>query len=261
MDELILRALLSCVAISLTASVAGGLTVFRRASFLIAGASHSALAGAALSVLLTSIGYDVNYFLLALIFAILAAMLASYTSAADINTGIAISFALSMCLTAIFLSATREYASKAWQLFFGDLLLLTDSDVILIMVSTSVLLTISGIFYHKFLFVSFDPEGAEAFGIRVKLVDNILIALISLSVVSVMKAVGAILVFAIFIAPAASAKVLSKSVTSVFLISFLISMFSLLTGLLVSLSLPIPAGAFAALVVSVIYVFSSLPIR
>ncbi len=258
MDELLLRALLSCVAISLTASVAGSFTVFRRASFLVAGASHSALAGAALAVLLNSMGYGVSYFTLSLIFAVLAAVIASYTSTDDINTGIAISFALSMCLTALFLSATREYASKAWQLFFGDLLLLTDFDVLLIMISTSVLLMVSGIFYHRFLFVSFDPEGAEAFGVRVKVIDNVLIALISLSVVSVMKAVGAILVFAIFVAPAASARIFAKSVNSVFLISFLISLSSLLFGLAVSLSVPIPAGAFAALIVSLIYVFSSL---
>jgi ABC-type Mn2+/Zn2+ transport system permease subunit len=258
LDEFLLRAVISSVAIALTASVAGTLTVFRKTSFLVAGASHSALAGASLAVLLNSLGYDVNYFAMALVFATFAAFLASYSSrSGDINTGIAISFALSMCLTAVFLSATREYASRAWQLFFGDLLLLSDSDVFLILGSTSVLLTITALFYHKFLFISFDPEGAAAFGLNIRLMDNLLITLISISVVSAMKAVGAILVFAIFVAPAATAKIFASKIEFVFYLSMMIAGGCLMFGILLSLFVPIPAGAFAALVASLIYFISA----
>ncbi len=255
MDELLLRSLIACLAVSLSASVAGSLTVFRRASFLIAGAAHSALAGAAIAVLL---GIGVYYFPLASAFAAFVAVLASYSAKrGDINTGIAVSFAFSMSLAAIALSMTREYAAKAWQLFFGDMLLLTELDIAIISLSTSALLAIAAVYYYKFIFVSFDPEGAEAANINVSLVDFLLIALISLSVVSALKAVGAILVFAIFVAPAAAAKEVAKSVSGVFYLSFAISLCSLLVGIAISFAYALPAGALAALVASLIYFAAS----
>jgi ABC-type Mn2+/Zn2+ transport system permease subunit len=259
MDELILRALIAAFAVSLASSVAGSLTVIRGAPFLVAGSSHSALAGAALAVLLSSAGFPVDYFFVALVFAVISAILASYAARfGDINTGVAISFALSMSLATLFLSMTREYASKAWTLFFGDLFLLTEHDVFLLVSSTSIALLISSLFYHRFIFISFDPEGAEAFGVNVKLTDYLLLSLISLSIVSALKAIGAILVFAMFVAPAATAKEVAKNLSHIFYISFAIAFLALVSGILVSSVYPVPAGAFAALISSLIYFLTVL---
>lgn len=254
MDELLIRSLITSFCIALNASVAGTLTVFRKASFLIAGAAHSAFAGAAVAIFVTSFGFSIHYFPLAVAFAILAAILATLSARfGDINTGIAVSFALSMSLAVIVLSRTREYAAKAWQFMFGDLLLLTVNDIVIITVFTSILLLIASFFYYKFLFISFDPDGAEAMGISVKRIDMLLIALISSSVVSAMKAVGAILIFALFVAPAASAKEIGKKTNEILLISFIIAFFSLIAGILISLTYLIPAGAFAAFITSLCY--------
>jgi len=254
--DILLRSLIACLAVSLSSSVAGSMTIFRKASFLVAGASHSALAGAAVAVFLNSIGFELYYFPMALAFASLAALLASYSARrGDINTGIAVSFAFSMSIAVIALSATKEYASKAWQLFFGDMLLLTDTDIVVISVSTSILLIFAAIYYYKFIFISFDPEGAEASNVNLHVVDLLLITLISISVVSALKAVGAILVFAIFVAPAAAAREVGRSIESVFYFSFIIALMSLLIGLGISSILPIPAGALAALLVSSLYFF------
>ena len=259
MDELIIRSLIASVCISLNASVAGTLTVFRKASFLIAGAAHSAFTGAALALLLTSLGLSIHYFPLAVAFAILAAVLATLSARfGDINTGIAVSFALSMSLAVIFLSMTREYASKAWQFMFGDLLLLTLEDIVIITASTSILLLVASFFYYKFLFISFDLEGAEAMGIDVKKLDLLLIALISTSVVSAMKAVGAILIFALFVAPAASAREVGKTTNEILVYSFAIAFSSLIIGIAVSLMFSIPAGAFAAFITSLCYFILAL---
>ncbi len=248
-----LRALVATLAIALNASAAGTLTVFRRASFLIAGSSHSALAGVALAIYFSSIGFEVDYFPPALILAIISAVLAA--NSRDINTGIAISFALFMSIAVLFLSMTREFAAKAWTFLFGDLLLLTDFDLFLMSVSTSLIITAVVVLYKYFIFVSFDPDGAYAFGIDVKLIDYILVSLISVSVVSTLKAIGAVLVFAMFVAPAASAKEIAKNLYQVFYIAFIISLLSIVLSIFVSMSYPIPAGAFAALVVSLIYFF------
>ncbi len=262
MDELLLRSILVALAVSLSASVAGTLTVFRRASFLVAGAAHSALAGAAIAIFLNSTGLNVHYFPLSLAFATLAALLASQSARkGDINTGIAISFALSMSVAVLALSATREYAARAWQLFFGDLLLLTQEDVVITAVSTSLLLVTAAMMMHKFIFVSFDPEGAEAAGINVTAIDSVLIALISLSVVSALKAIGAVLVFALFIAPSAAAREIAGGVAGTFYLSFIFAITALVAGIAASFTIAVPAGSFAALIVSVLYFLLALKRR
>lgn len=259
MDELLIRSLIATLCIALNASVAGSLTVFRKASFLIAGAAHSAFAGAAIAIFLTSLGFAIHYFPLAVVFAILAAVFATLSARfGDINTGIAVSFALSMSLAVIVLSRTKEYAAKAWQFMFGDLLLLTPEDIVIITISTLLLLLITSFFYYGFLFISFDPEGAEAMGINVKILDLLLIGLISTSVVSAMKAVGAILIFALFVAPAASSKEIGKNTNEILLISFLIAFLSLIAGIGVSLIYSIPAGALAAFLTSIFYFLLTL---
>jgi len=251
-DEYI-RAFIATLAIAINASAAGTLTVFRRASFLIAGASHSALAGVALAIFLSSFGFKIGYFFPALIFAVVSAILAANSK--DLNTGIAITFALSMSIAVLLLSMTKEFAAKVWTFLFGDLLLLTDFDLFLMTASTSLVVLILVILYRHFLFVSFDPEGADAFGINVKLIDYTLVSVISISVVAALKAIGAILVFAMFVAPAAASKEIARNIAEVFYISFVIAALSVLISVFISMSYPIPAGAFAALIVSIIYFF------
>lgn len=254
MDELIVRAIIASFIVALNASLAGSFTVFRRASFLVASSSHSALAGVSLALLLNSIGFEVHYFIFAMIAAILFSILAANAArSGDINTGIAVSFSLSMAIAAILLSMTRNAASSAWQFLFGDILLLTVGDFALITISTAFILLATSIFYHKFLLISFDPAASEALGLNVHLYDSLLIAIISASVVVALKAVGAVLVFSIFIAPSSAAKVLGRSVKSVILISFAITVFCLYAGILSSFYLKIPSGAVAAAIASAIY--------
>jgi len=253
MDELLIRAIIASVFIAINAAIAGTLTVFRRASFLVAGSAHSALAGVALALFLNSIGFSIHYFALALLAVIFAALLSAKAARyGDVNTGIAIAFALSMALAVIFISMTRNYGN-AWQFLFGDILLLTDEDFVLISISTSFIIIATSLFYYKFLFISFDPDGANAAGINVGLYDFLLISLISISVVSALKATGAILAFSIFIAPSATAMEIGKSTRAVFGISLAIALFSLYSGLALSYSYPLPAGALAALVASLLY--------
>lgn len=258
MDDLLIKAIIASAFIAINASIAGTLTVFRRASFLVAGSAHSALAGVAVALFLNSIGFEMHYFAFALLAAIFAALLSARASKyGDINTGIAIAFALSMAVAVIFISMTRNYGN-AWQFLFGDILLLTDEDFVLIAISTSIILIATSFFYYKFLFISFDPDGAEAAGINVHLYDFLLISMISISAVSALKAVGAILVFSIFIAPSATAMEIGKSTRAVFGLSLAIALFSLYFGLALSYSYPLPAGALAALIASLLYFVTAL---
>lgn len=250
MDKILLSAFL----ISLLVAISGNLAVFRRASFLVAGVAHSALAGVALSLLLTSMGLELDYFVVAVAIAIVFAILASLVSKfSDIDTGIAISFALSMSLAVIFLSMIRGMSAKVWSFLFGEILLITTQDLVYLTFSATIAVIIFGFLYEKLIFFLFDPEGAEASGINSKLLDLILVTIIAISVVSALRSVGAILAYSIFVAPAAIAKEFSKSVKQSLVIAFAISMVSLILGILASLLFPVSASALAAFIASALY--------
>ncbi|MCS7144011.1 MAG: metal ABC transporter permease [Archaeoglobaceae archaeon] len=251
------KILLSVLLISLLVSISGSLAIFRKASFLIAGVAHSALAGVALSILLSSIGINNDYFILAISFAVVFAILASFASKfSDIDTGIAISFALSMSLAVIFISMIRNLSTKVWAFLFGELFLITMQDLIYLSFSAIVVILIFGALYDKFLFFLFDPEGAEASGINSKLLDLILVAIIAISVVAVIRAVGAILAYSIFVAPCAIARDFSRSITQNIILSFLIAFASLILGISIAFFVPISASALGAFIASGFYLIT-----
>ncbi|MEM0350729.1 MAG: iron chelate uptake ABC transporter family permease subunit [Archaeoglobaceae archaeon] len=243
--------------ISMISSISGCLSVFRKASFLIASVSHSALAGVAFSLLLSSYGIEIDYFIVAIAFAtILSAIATLLSKFHNIDVGISISFALSMSLAVIFLSLSKNFAAKLWNFMFGELYLLTEKDFLYLVISAILVLLFFVFFYEKFLFYLFDPEGAEASGLNVKALDAILFAIITISVVSVVRSVGAILAYAIFIAPSAIGKKFARNVMQNLLYSFLITSLCLTSGFFISLLLPISASAISAFLASIIYLFA-----
>lgn len=247
--------IISLLLISAIVSISGTLVVFRKASFLVASVSHSALAGVAFSILLASFGFYENYYLFALLFAIISAFVAVYASKfREVDTGIAISFALFMSLMVIFLSFVKNVAAKIWTFFFGDLLLLTMQDLVYLSISAALVTLIFSFFYKKFIFFLFDPEGAEADGLNVLILDLLLTLVLCISIVAVMKAVGAILAYAIFIAPAAIAKEIAKSSKDVLVFTFITALTSLLAGSLASFAFQISASATSAFLASVAYI-------
>ncbi len=248
------RILLSAFLISLLVSISGNLAVFRRASFLVAGVAHSALAGVALSLLLSSFGLELDYFALAVAIAIAFAILASMVSKfSDIDTGIAISFALSMALAVIFISMIRGQSAKVWSFLFGEIFLVTTRDLVYLTFSATIAVLLFGLLYEKIIFLLFDPEGAEASGINSRIIDAVLVAIIAISLVSAMRAVGAILAYSIFVAPAAIAREFSKSVEQSLILTFAIAFASLIIGIMASILFPVSASALAAFIASALY--------
>jgi ABC-type Mn2+/Zn2+ transport system permease subunit len=255
------RAVAGVVIIAVNAAIAGSFTVFRNVSFLVAGASHSALAGAALFILLGFYGFQgffSNPLIGAMLFAIAVAFIAGYAPKEETNTAIGISFAMSMSLAILFISMMREYAARVWSLLIGDLFLLTSEDLYLMSFVTFLTLILAMLFYRAFLFISFDWEGATAFGLNAKNYNYLLLSIIAVSAVMLLKGVGAILVFAMLVAPAAAANEVASNIRDVFIYAFIIALFSGFAGIVISFPFEVSPGAIASLLATVIYFFSFL---
>lgn len=250
LDEFIMRAIIAILLLAVNASVAGSFVIFKNIPFLVAGASHAALAGSAMFIAIESY-IKINPVVGAIIFAIFVAFSAS--KARQANIAIGISFAFSMSLAVLFISFIKEQASRVWGLLFGDLLLITNEDIILMAIMTSIVIIISLLFSKEFIFISFDMEGAKAGGIKAEYFNYILLSIISISTVITMKAVGAILVYAMLVAPSASANKIANSISGVFIFSAFFASLAGFSGLIASFYLPFSPSAITALIATLIY--------
>jgi ABC-type Mn2+/Zn2+ transport system permease subunit len=252
----VLRALLGLLFISVNASLAGAFAAFRSATFLISGAAHAALAGAALVLVAGGAlaQSDISPVLGGAIFAIGLALLAAGSrdtqGQRETDVTIGVGFAFSMALAVLLISLVPDKAARVWGILIGDMLLLSSGDLWVLGVTTALVALCFVIFWRPFIFITFDMEGARAFGIRAAAYNYLLFALIGLSTAVLLKSVGAIVVFAMLAAPAATAKLLAHSVPRVMAYAFLIALLSGLIALLISNYLRFSVSGLAALIAS-----------
>ena len=251
-DVYIIRAIIAIFLLAINASIAGSFTIFKDVTFLVAGAAHAALAGASLAIAMAMyLNFNFDPIAGALIFAILIALFSAH--AKKTNIAIGIGFATSMSLAVLFISMIREQAARVWGLLFGDLLLLTDHDIIVMAITTIFILMLVIYFNKEFLFISFDSEGAMAAGINVKLFNYILLSVIAISTVVIMRGVGAILVYAMLVAPAAASNEISKSVLQVFSMAAIMALAAGFVGLTLAFYFNISPGAITSLIATLFY--------
>ncbi len=255
----VLRAMVALVLVALNAAFSGAFAGFRNSTFLISGASHAALGGAALVIVLESRGlsggidplYGAALFAVAL--SLIAGNAGSRGGKSDVDTAIGVGFAFAMAVAVLLISLVPESASRVWGLLMGDLLLVTDGELWVLGGMTALVVTTFAAFRTEFLFVTFDMDGATAFGVPAKAYNYLLFALIGLSSAVLVETVGAILVFAMLSAPAATALLVSGSVGRTLRLSFLIALGAGLFGIVGSYFTDLSVSALAALFVAAGY--------
>lgn len=249
------RALIGVVLIAINAGFAGAFAAFRGATFLVSGAAHAALAGAAfVLVIWGATTGDVAPIIGGAATAVLLALMAANSGArADrrgVDNTIGVGFAFFMALAVLLISMIPSAAARVWSILLGDLLLLTRADLWLLGGMTTLLVVAFGLCWRPFLFITFDMEGAQAFGLRAGLYNYLLFALIGLSTAVLLKGVGAIVVFAMLAAPAATAMLFAESVPRTMVYSFLIALLAGVVALIISNYLQFSVSAMAALLAS-----------
>jgi manganese/iron transport system permease protein len=109
------------------------------------------------------------------------------------------------------------------------------------------------VFHRELLIVSFDRVAGESMGIRVFWIDLLLLLLISLTIVISLRAVGNILVVAMLVTPAATARLLTDRLPAMVLLSSAIGVLSGISGLLISYHADVAAGGTIVLVATGVF--------
>lgn len=250
------RALLASLLIALVCSTIGVFAVLRGITFIGAGTAHAAFAGVCFAFLV-----GISPFLMAVVFGLSTVWVTTYVQEKgkmnpDVPIGVFYTF--TMALAIFFIGLMQGYRPEVFAYLFGSILSVTRSDLVVIFMLSVGILFVLGLFFKEFHFISFDQEMAEASGIPAKKLSFLLLNLISLAVVIALKAVGAILVFALLVIPAAAAQQWAKDIRSMMVYSALIGVGASWAGVLLSYWFDVPSGATIVLLASAIFLFSVL---
>lgn len=260
LDDFFMRAIIAGIGIALIAGPLGCFVVWQRMSFFGDTLAHAALLGVAFSFLF-DVGLVPAAFVVSVLIAGLLIILERRTALpSDALLGLLSHGALAIGLVA--LSQMPWVRVDVTGLLFGDILAVSKSDIAVI-AGAVVLIAIGIFFIWRPLFAfAVDPGIAQAEGLSPERARVIFTILLALLVAVAMKIVGIILITALLIIPAASARRFSIGPEQMALYASLIGIVSVIAGLNGSMAYDTPSGPsiiVASLVVFVVcYVFGSL---
>lgn len=252
--EFMQRALWAGVLVSLAGAVVGAFVVVKGLAFMSDAVAHSSLAGAA--VAFVAGGTSVAISLGAVVAAVLTAVGVSVitrTSRLREDTAIGLLFAGFFGFAVLLISRSRSYALDLNSFIVGNILGVSQDDLILMGILTAIVLGLTLVFYRELLFTSYDPVMAAASGVPVNLVHMGLLTLVALAAVIAFRLVGVVLVMAMLVAPAASGALLVRRMPVIMALGTVVGLLSTVAGLYISFHADLAAGP--AIVVVAILVF------
>jgi len=171
----------------------------------------------------------------------------------DTSIGIIFSsfFALGFILIAVL-----DVSINLEDLLFGQILAVSNFDVIIIFILFIIVTTIFTVFYKQLLFYSFDPVGAQIRGLNTSFLNYLFLIMLSLAIIGSLQTVGIILVLSMLIIPAASAKLVTKSFNRSILIGVIFGVIASVSGLLLSYYFNLPSGPSMSLFATGIFILS-----
>ncbi|MGB7263055.1 MAG: metal ABC transporter permease [Albidovulum sp.] len=252
-EDFLIRAGLAGLGLALAAGPLGSFVIWRRMAYMGDATAHAAILGVALA-LATSLPIGVGTVLVALAMALAVSGLSGRGRSADTVLGVLAHSALALGLVAVsFLPGVRVDLSAY---LFGDILAVTRTDLLWIWGGAVGLLALLIWRWNALLTTTVNEDLAQAAGLdprREKLVVTLALAVV---VAVAIKIVGALLIAAMLIIPAAGARSLSRSPEAMAVIAVFLGAVAVLAGLWASLQFDTPAGPSIVAASAVIFVLS-----
>jgi len=240
MIEFLLFALLAGLGVAAVAGPLGCFVVWRRMAYFGETLAHSALLGVALGILL-NIDLGISVTLVCLSMALgLVALEQQGVLALDTLLGILSHSALAAGLVAI--SLMSNIRVDLMSLLFGDLLSVTAADLWVIYAGASVAIFLLVTLWKSLISITVEPDLAAVEGINVTRVRTALMLITALVIAIAMKIVGVLLITALLIIPAATARRISSTPETMAITASIVAMISVVSGLAASWYIDTPAG-------------------
>ena len=258
MAEFLIRAALAGLAVALAAGPLGAFVIWRRMAFFGDAVAHASILGVALA-LMFSMPVGLGTFAVALMVGAFVAFLIDRGQTGDAALGVLSHTALALGLVVVSLLPGRGVNVEA--LLFGDVLTVTWTEVVVIWVGAVSILALLVSRWQALVLSSINEDMAVASGIRPARERLVLTLCLALLVAIGLKIVGALLIAALLVIPAAAARNIARSPEQMAGIASLIGAASVLLGLVFSFWADSPAGPTIVTVSAVCYALGLLSAR
>ncbi len=230
--EFMRRALIASMLVSVTAAVIGSFVILKGMAFIGDALPHASFGGVAIAFVLGE-----NLYVGGGIAAVVTALLIGFIGrqgTVKYDTAIGILFVAAFALGVAIVSRQDNYTADLFSFVFGNVLAVSWSDVWLTAVIGAGVLAMILLFYKELLFTAYDPSMAAAAGLPVGVLQYGLLALLALTTVIALQAVGVVLVVALLVTPAATAQLLTRSLPGMMLLGATLGAVSSILGLYIA---------------------------
>ena len=252
------NAFIAALLSSVLFGVLGSIVTVKRIAGLAGAISHAVLGGIGMALYLQAVKIlpSITPMTGALFFALIAALiiaLVSLKAKQREDTVINAVWAIGMSVGILFMAKTPGYTDPSSYLF-GNILLVSNKDLVLLAVLDIIVIALSWRFYPQLLSSSFDEEFSKVRGINTQAVFIIILAITAVSVVLLQTFVGIVMVIAMLTLPSGIASFTSKSVAAMMISGCVFAAVFSMTGLAVSWNADLPSGAVTVVFAGIVYI-------
>jgi manganese/iron transport system permease protein len=254
------RGIIAAMAVGILCSAVGAFVVLRGMTFIGDALAHAILPGLAIGFLTTGKGDRDSLFWWAMGTAIVTSLGMGWISERTRfreDAAIGIVFAGMFALGIALISTVRGFSVDLVHFLFGNVLGVSNHDLVLISIFGGIVLLILSLFYKELVVVSFDITLARTLRIRAEFYRYLLFVLIAVTVVLSLQTVGIGLMLAMLVTPASTAHLLTKRLPSMLLLGALLGATSGIIGLYLSFYWGVASGA-AIVLVSIVFFLIAL---
>jgi zinc transport system permease protein len=239
----------------------GTMVVAKRMAFFSQAIGNAALTGVAIGVIIGE-SYTAPYMSM-FSFCILFGLLLNFSKnntkmSSDTLIGVFLSVSLAIGATTLLWVSARVNTHILDTVMFGSILTVDDTDMTVLLVTTVIAAAVALPLYNQMVLASLNPSLAHVRGIKVKLLEYVFVLLLTILTVACVKIIGAVLVEALLLIPAAASRNLNRSIRGFVLWSIAFSTISCVVGVWAPMrfDLPVPSGGAIILTAALIFLMT-----
>ena len=254
--EFMVRGVLAALMLAPLLGALSHVVVMKRLAFFSAALGNAALTGLTIGIVMgepidRAFGGTYGFCLVAAILMVYVRRHSRLAPDTLVGVFLALTLGLGICLL---VAVTKRFNIHQIQaVMFGDILTVTEADLAVIAVVGLAVAVLFARHYNAIVLAAFDPELAGSAGVDAARMDYIFVVVLTLAIVSSLKIVGALLVEALVVVPAAGAKNLARSLSGYLVWSIVLALTGSLAGLVLSDLFPVPSGGAIVLSLAVLF--------
>ena len=246
------RGLVAALLVGIVCAVMGTFVVLKGLAFIGDAVSHAAFPGLVVAYIIGAPLYIGGA--IAAVSTALAIGLVTRRSRLRFDTSVGVLFAGTFAFGVMLFSTIKGYVTDLLGYLLGNVLGIGVGDLIQVAILGAIVLAVVLAIRKELLFATFDPLGAAASGLPVARLEYLLLALLGVTIVVSIQAVGIIMVVSMLVTPAATAQLLVIRFGRMMAVGVALAAISAVLGLYLSFYLNLASGASIVIVETVLFV-------